>query len=842
MKSALIAIFITFTGSTSISQDTTSLFVSGNCEMCKNRIELITNNIIGVHYSSYNIDSQRLNIVFDSILFQKKEVIEAILMAGHDIEGYQAPNDVYNLLPSCCLYRKLKQANSADSILNGVIFEQKGKSKHAIIGANVYWENSHLGTTTNEIGKFTIPMPTSHKQKLIVSYMGFSPDTFHIAKSGFIEIVLKESIVSLDEVNVKHRKRTAQISYLNTIKVKNISQKEFQKAACCNLSESFSTNPSIDVSFTDAITGTKQIEMLGLAGPYVQITRENMPDIRGFSSIFGFTYIPGPWIESMQMNLGSGSVLNGFESIAGQINVELKKPGDSEPLFVNGYYSQGRLEGNVVAHANLGQKWNGNILLHYNTRYNIHDRNNDGFLDMPTGNSYITSGNFHFFGDNGNEGQFGFKITNLDQMSGQSHKMHNETDPNHKLWQANLHSNRYEVFLKRGKVFQNKKNTSLGFQFSGLFHNQKSIYGLRNYDATQKMIYTNLLYQTILKSENHKITFGASAIYDNYDENVSNTVYKRTEITTGAFGEFSFSKFETFDLVLGMRLDHHNIYGFKFTPRIHSKYAINEFTVLRGSIGKGWRTANIFVENIGLFASSRKIQIKVDNENNPYGLNPESAWNFGINFTRDFLKIMDGLTWEVDLYHTKFNNQIIADMDSDAQTISFYNLNGKSYSTSIQTQIDFTPMDKFDIRLAYRYNDVKSKIGNKLLRKSLASPHRAFINFACEFSNSWKLDYTVNWQSSKRIPSTFTNPEEYRFKNKSPNSIFHDLQLTKTFQKNKYELYLGIENIFNFTQQNAILSAEKPFSDFFDSSLAWGPIFGRNFYCGFRYKIFKKDR
>ena len=256
----------------------------------------------------------------------------------------------------------------------------------------------------------------------------------------------------------------------------------------------------------------------------------------------------------------------------------------------------------------------------------------------------------------------------------------------------------------------------------------------------------------------------------------------------------------------------------------------------RLSAGRGQRTASIFAENIGAFASSRTFVVNGENTNNPYGLDAEVAWNYGVNLTYD---ITDKLQWGFDIYSTHFQNQIVVDYDASPQQLQFYNLKGKSFSNSLQTQMDWEIFKNFDVRLAYRYNNVKTTYGNDLLRKPLNSPHRAFMNLAYEYKG-WKLDYTLNFQGKKRLANTESNPEAFQLAKESDNYFLSNTQLTKVFSE-KYEVYVGGENIFNFIQPNAIISQGEPYSQYFDASMIWGPIFGSMYYVGFRYKLFRED-
>ncbi|MFM2392091.1 MAG: hypothetical protein RLZZ546_68 [Bacteroidota bacterium] len=821
--------------------------VEGACGMCKDRIEGISLNTIGVNTAVWNEETKILEITIDAAMFNETELHQKLSNAGHETSKMKANEEAYHALPACCAYKTEGHehheednpliANSINEVA-GVIYELGEKNKKtAIIGANIYWLGGTAGTVSRSNGSFNIPMQASSNM-LIVEYLGYNTDTLIVDKPGTIEIVLKESEIDLKGVQIVGRKKSMSISYISPIKLRKISQKELTKAACCNLSESFETNPAVDVSYTDAVTGTKQIEMLGLAGPYVQITRENMPDVRGLASIYGLEFIPGPWVESIQLNLGTGSVVNGFESIAGQINVELKKPSDDERLFVNGYYgSGGRIEANVIASTPISDRFDTNVLLHGNVRAQAHDNNFDGFLDMPKGGGFSLANNWKYYGDNGNEGNFGFKVTSTDNTSGQDNSHHEGIHPpGYVLWKANIQSNRYEAWLKRGKAFLDKPNTSIGFQLGGILYDQKSNFGARTYNGDQKMLYANLIYQTTIKNKDNKITMGTSFQAENTEEQLGTQNYIRNEYVPGIFGEYTYSKNEKIDIVLGLRADYHNNFGLFVTPRLHTRYALSQWTVLRGSIGRGQRTANIIAENIGALASSRSFIIENEETKTPYGLQAEVAWNYGLNLMHDF---NDKMQFNLDLYLTNFQNQVVVDYDQNTSQLWFYNLDGKSYSRSIQTQLDYTLLRGLDIRLAYRYNDVKVQYKSGLLAKPLVSPHRAFCNLAYEVKG-WRFDYTINWQSPKRIANTLSNPEEYRLDTRSKSFSVSNAQITKSFPQ-AFEFYIGGENIFNFQQSNPIISGGEPYGQYFDASQVWGPVFGSMYYIGFRYSLMNKN-
>ncbi len=823
-----------------MESDTLRIRVEGLCGMCKARIEKAALRTKGVTEASWEAESRTLTVLTEPGRFKENKLHYHVASAGHDTDQLLAPDPVYESLPTCCKYRDFENHEDAtgnsDQVITGYVFETDINNETSPLpGASVYWLGTSSGTSTGEDGLFTIRLE-DEAQMLVVSFVGYGSDTLHLHEPAEVEIEFS-SALRLDEVRVVHRVKPTSISFSSPYNILNISEKELTKAACCNLSESFETNPSVDASFTDAVTGTRKIEMLGLAGPYVQITRENMPDVRGLSALYGLTYIPGTWIQGIQLNMGAGSVVNGYESITGQINVELRKPENSDRLFVNAYgNSDGAMEANLMTAYGMGDKWHGSLLLHGNTRPFKLDHNQDGFIDHPTGQNLVAMQRFKYSGDHGFESQLGLRVVYTDRVGGESafdQDTPRETQP---YWGSRIKTKRIEAWAKAGKIFENRPYSSLGFQVSGVIHQQDSYFGLRDYNAAQQSLYSNLIYQSILGNTNHQYRTGISFQADSYDERVSNTAYLRNELVPGAFLEYTFNHLDLFTAVAGIRADYHNNYGAFVTPRLHLRYEPIPKTVFRASAGRGQKTASIFAENIGMFASSRNIIVHGNGNDLPYGLEAEVAWSYGLNMAQGFRLGEGSALFKADFYHTRFNQQIVVDFDRNPGEVHFYNLDGKSYSNSAQVQLDLEPVERYDIRMAYRFNDVKRNYGGELLPTPLTSRHRAFINMAYETITKWSFDVTWNWQGSKRLPGTESNPDPYRTTEFSPSFSQVNMQIGKSFL-DKLELYAGIENLFGFIQENPIIASEDPFGPYFDSSLIWGPIFGRKIYAGFRFRI-----
>ena len=573
------------------------------------------------------------------------------------------------------------------------------------------------------------------------------------------------------------------------------------------------------------------------------ISQENMPAVRGLAAVTGLTYIPGSWIHSIQITKGSGSVVNGYESMAGQINVELRKP-SKERVYLNGYYNQaGRQEFNLIlANDQLTNIWGSALLVHGSRRVNEIDNNDDGFMDMPRMQDILVMNRWSFNNQKGWMGQFGAKGVYKDSWAGQMGHDFDIEPTLQSSYGVHLNTRRIEGFAKTGYVFSNKKYKSLGFQNQYVYHEQDALFGVRRYGGSERTFYSNLIYQSIIGNKDHQFKTGLSFMYDDFRESLGETGFERTEIVPGAFFEYTFTRGDIFNVVAGIRADDHNLYGPFVTPRLHMRYAFSEKTVLRASGGRGQRVANIFAENLGYFASSRAININRDpNINTAYGLDPEISWNMGLSLTHNFrLNYHDG-SIAVDFFRTQFENQTVADVDYSPNFVVFYSSEAESYSNSFQAQIDYELFKRFDVRMAYRWLDVKREYLTGLLTKPLQAEHRAFVNLAYETRNEWIFDYTLQWQGSKRIPYTASSPEPYILPERSPDFYLMSGQITKNFGK-VFAAYIGMENILNFRQPDPILSAETPYGANFDSSLVWGPIFGRTTYVGFRLILNKEDR
>ncbi len=837
----ILFLCLTLLSTTLIAQDaknekfTSTIFkVYGACEQCKERIELAI-KIKGVRIGIWNVETKMLTLQYDSTVVSLEKIQNKIIAVGHDLETKKTNDKVYKDLPACCHYREIDE----DEVkrVKGLVLQENAKGKfEPMPNASVYWLGTGKGVVTDSLGVFEINTDTS-TQKLVISYTGFKADTLTVVHANDLKVIMA-SRGQLNEVTIFSRQLGSFIPYLNPIRTQVMTGTELLKAACCNLSESFETNPSVDVSYNDAVTGSKQIQMLGLSGNYTQLTVENLPGPRGLATPLGLNSIAGPWIESIQLTKGTGSVANGFESIAGQINVELKKPESAEKLLGNIYVNdQGKTDLNLNVATKLNEKWATALLLHDNFMNNALDMNMDGFKDMPTGNTFSLVNRYKYDNSNGVLAQFGVKVLNDKKLGGETSFNENSDKYTQNRYGLAINTQRYELFGKMGYVFPQQKYKSIGLQFNASDYQQASYFGTTNYNAKQQSFYTNLIYQSIINSTIHKFRTGFSFQYDKYNEDYNLKSYARKEIVPGTFFEYTYTPNDKWSMVAGIRGDNNNLYGSFITPRLNIRFEPITGTVFRFSAGKGQRTANIFAENNSLFVSQRSLMIMGQNKNGAYSLNPEISWNKGISLDQKFNLFNNPATLSLDYFRNDFVNQVVIDLES-AKKIHIYNLAGKSYSNSFQAEVNMTPVTKLDLRIAYRYFDVKQTYSGSLLDRPFIAKHRAFLSVDYATSNDWKFNYTVTFNGKKRIVNPYESYVSFIPPTSSPSYYLMNAQVSKSFGiNNPMDIYVGVENISNFFQQNTIISADDPFGPNFDASMIWGPVTGRMLYLGWRIKI-----
>jgi outer membrane receptor protein involved in Fe transport len=718
---------------------------------------------------------------------------------------------------------------TSNAQIKGLVQGFETTTKKPISLAKVRLLQAKTGVLTREDGTFEIVLPKTLPDTLVISAIGFISDSIPVNKADrFIALdITLLSEKTLPEVIIEYRKRSHGISKMKTLHVEELTSAELRKAACCNLSESFETNASVDVNITDAVSGAKKIRMMGLDGVYTQIQMENIPYLRGLESSFGLNSLPGSWIESIQITKGTGTVMNGYESMAGLVNLELKKPAEMEKLFVNGYQNIfGRSELNLNTGQVINDKWSTGTFAHASSVYGNIDHNMDKFRDLPMGDNIAILNRWTYQGKK-MESQFGFNLYQDRKVGGQT--LFNRGD---ELIQPMLsygmliNSRHADIFAKTG-FFGKRPSQSLGIVYNLKYQELDGIFGNRNYDGTEKRGYINAIYDDFIGTSDHRYKIGLSFVALDITQRVDSLRQGRMELIPGAFLEYTYTG-SRITAVAGARYDQHNLFGGQFSPRVHLKYALSELTDFRFTGGKGWRVPNYMIDNISLLASS-KTWIS------PSELKPEISWNIGGSLVHEMRLFGKKAGISFDFYHTFFENQLIIDRDTSYNSIVFKNLTNASFSNAFQTEFNFSPIKNFEIRVAYKFLDVKAIYDGRLQQQVMIPKHRGFINLAYLTRNKrWEFDITCSVYGKSRLPvdSLYNENDIILY---SPVFPMVNGQVTHTYKK--WEFYIGGENITNFKQPNPIIDNQNPFGSKFDATNIWGPIMGINIYGGFRFSI-----
>ena len=640
----------------------------------------------------------------------------------------------------------------------------------------------------------------------------------------------------IDEVIVTAPKKRLRMP--GAINTELITASELKRAACCNLGESFSTNPSVDVNYSDAATGARQIRLLGLSGTYVQMMTENIPNFRGAASPYGLGYIPGPWMQSIQVSKGASSVKNGYESITGQINVEMKKPQLDPSISLNMYYDiMNKLEVNADGNIHLGKNWSAGLLSHFEKGFSSHDANYDGFADMPRVRQLALMPRVAYLGRN-YVFQASAKLTDEDRIGGQTvnHRSHDANNP----YEIRINTRRWEGFTKNAFIFDKENDGNIALIASASYHDQDASYGLRICDIRQTEAYASLMFERKW-TQLHSLSAGLSFNYDNYHFNyrlspdASRPLDRAVdrEAVAGAYAQYTLNVDDKVMAMAGVRIDRSDVYGTMFTPRMHMRYTPIDNVSLQLSAGRGHRSPHPLAEYSYMLASSRAIDI-ADN------LRQEDAWNFGAGCSWSLYPAGNELTLSAEYYYTTFSNQLMLNLDKNPHKAYIYTTQGQSYSHALLVEATYKPFSEMDVTLAWRYTDVKADYtGLGPVQKPLMSRHKALVTLGWSPAMGlWQIDVTCAVNGGGRMPTPYqladgrlSWPERFK-----PFAQLNT-QITRNFRH--WAIYLGGENLTNFRQPNPIVGASNPWGPDFDATMIYGPLQGAMVYIGFRYNFTK---
>lgn len=658
---------------------------------------------------------------------------------------------------------------------------------------------------------------------------------------------------SLDAAVFVSRQAGNYLSKGKEIRTEVISAAGLCKMACCNLAESFENSASVTVGYSDAVTGARQIRLLGLSGVYTQMLDETRPVMRGLSAPFGLSYVPGQWLESIQIAKGSSSVINGVECMTGQINMEHRKPTDEKPLFINGaVMSDTKMDLNIASSLQMGYKWSTVILGHVSGNIEAHDMNNDGFLDEPKMLQFNLSNRWLYQADNGVQVRFGVRAIQDKRDGGQVQAIQNR-------WTSDILNRSLNGYLKVGIPLNEDNSQNIALVADYNYQDMDSGFGTKTYDAGQHSAFANLLYQNVI-NDSHRFTLGLNGTFDRYDEVIRRLAPQGADFilkedsgitdlaNAGVFGEYTYHAGEKFSAIAGLRGDWFYKQGFKMSPRVTLKYMPVDEIVIRANGGRGLRYSTPLVDNIGVF-STGKDYIGAYNDHIL-----EDAWTFGGNITYYMPFGASSNTYlSFDYFRTQFAQQMVVDYEYGMNQIHFYALDDdRSFTDNYQVDFSVDPIERFNITATFRYTNAKIELAGKgLVEKPMTSRFKGVLNLQYATNlNKWIFDFTASLNGSCRVYNFMEG-----LKDADGNLLYKDgrtpvypllyAQVTRRFKG--WDVYIGAENLTNFRQKNVILGSVKDqngyvnaFQPSFDASCVWGPLMGIKAHIGFRFTLWKK--
>lgn len=728
--------------------------------------------------------------------------------------------------------------------LPALIYAQKVRGRitdsalNPLSGVSVYWMKSQVGVTTDTTGMFDIEYPLTEKPKLIVRYTGYQSDTFQPIRGAYLDIIMRD-MNALSMVTITGQNNSSSYIDMQTIKTEVITQGELKKAACCDLAGCFETQGTVQPMVTNILTNAKELRILGLSGVYNQILFDGLPMIQGLTYTYGISSVPGTLVDNIFVAKGTTSVLQGFESMVGQINLVTKNPDKGERILLNVYLNSfGENHYNLNFRTGV-KKWNNLTAFQWVRPASKWDRDHDLFMDLPQLNRYMVFNKLKY-GDETKNGLCALltvRYVNESRIGGQMHYNPEKDKGSTFVYGQQVRLSQPEFQLKSFYKLSTGKRIAL--MASGFSQQQNSWFGTVKYLANQHNFYGNVQYE-LMWNRVQELKTGISYRYMKLDEQIdfTDTVLKRSydgtylknEHIPGLFAENTFHwRADILTLITGMRADYHNKYGWFITPRAMLKYDLSEMSTLRVSAGNGWRTLNLFSENIGLLTSSRNILFSES-------LQPEKAFNWGLNYLKRFKqKQVEGFI-TFDFYQTRFQNQIFPDYDREPSKAIVGNFTGTSVSNGFQTDLNCKLYKTWELKAAYNFLNVYRLVNSFKTMLPFNARHKVLtaVSYVPK-TKKWRADINAHWFGKQRLPDSKNNPVEFRQDSESKSFTTFNIQLTKGWKK--IEAYGGCENLLDYRQLRPIVSWQNPFSPYFDTSFNWGPTRGREWYVGLRLKL-----
>ena len=748
----------------------------------------------------------------------------------------------YVLLASC-VFAKAPLARA--QTYAGTLVDEAGQT---LIGATVLALPGETGTTTDHEGAWSLDAPGA--DSLRFSYVGYATRTLSVSALSQNQPLVLSAGQALSDVTVTARPGGTFTSVLDPRHVETVTSHELKKAPCCNLGESFETNAAVDVSYRDAATGAREMQVLGLRGIYSQLLIEKRPTLYGLAAPIALDLIPGTWLSSIQIGKGAASVQTGPNALAGQVNTELEKPRDGDPAFVNVFAAgTGRFEAN----AHLNRAWDdrhaSGLLLHGSRNLQAHDRDRDGFYEQP-GRTTFAGLARHFYSGEEWAGQVNVYAARDRRSGGQTDHDADELeghDHSGEPYAIDLANDRVEAFAKTAYLGFERAATSIGVIASATYHDLDNAYGPTDHAARQRSGYASVLFSSYLGSTAHTYTAGLATQVDDYAERLARTDYDRTERSTGAFAEYTYDRPYVrgawgMSVIAGLRVDRHSLGGWQALPRVNVKLNPTERLALRASAGRAYRSAQVIAENLRLLPSSRTLVLDEP-------LRVETGWNYGVALTQNLgeagteQNFRPNAQLGLDLYATHFANVATVDQETTIGFTRVANAPAPARTYAALASVSVEPVRGLGLKAAYKYVDARQTYLDGVERRvPYVARFRGLLAADYETGDKrWRFNANVQWVGPQRLPGEtafglFPIDRAAPLVFESPAFALASAQATYVVN-DLLELYGGAENLGDYRQRNAIVGAENPEVGYFDASRVYAPLMGRMPYVGLRWRL-----
>ena len=697
------------------------------------------------------------------------------------------------------------------------------KSDIPIPFASISVKGQSIGTASNADGFFEINDIKAGSYELVFSAIGFNKLKKNIsiqAGKNTLDIILEPSSYDIEQVVVTG---TMKETFLSTspVKVDVVTQKFLKKVATSNVMEVIENVNGVQKQINCGVCGTNDIHINGMEGPYTLVLINGMPVMSSLSTVYGFNGIPTSLIKQIEIIKGPSSTLYGTEAVAGVINILTKEPLDVSTIELESFITS-HFEKNIdFAYAPKMKKVDVLLSGNYFKMDNFLDDNKDNFTDIPF------SERLSLFN------QWNFKRKSRKKFSLSAKYFQEDRSGGVKEWNENLRGNDsiygesiYTDRIELAASYELPMDEDVRIDASYNYHHQDSYYGNTKYEAFQNIYFANLIWNKSI-GHNHDFISGLSYRYQTFMDSTLANINERKFIPA-FFVQDEITLNRKWTSLLGIRTDYHDEHRFIFSPRMNLKFKPKTYTTFRLNAGTGFRLVNLFTEDHAFLTGSREVLVVED-------LKPEESYNINLNANHIFSLGRSTGTIDIDAFYTYFTNKITPDYDVNSNQIIYANLDGFSVSRGLAFNIQQNFEIPLSIKAGGTFLDVYSVYDNNIRENELFAP-----SFTGVFSLSYnwdKINTSIDWIAKVTSPMSLpTFPYPFERVEESPWFSQHHLQIKKVFSES-LTAFIGVKNVFNYTQESPLVDWQNPFGDDFDTSYAYGPLQSRRFLFGLSVKF-----